>query len=488
MRTLPMVSFAKYVATLRRFDRDSLIRGAGWASAQNNGSIFSDGQASAWLPWNIAGMAVTAICRGTPHGPAPDIEELRVLIALFSNIDDGAINDQDSALRGLERLIHEQMPYQHHAHFEWSRGQALFVETIFPPAREPEVMKGAWVEAMLGGATIAEYSSTGFIMLASALASNGIFDPATVWDSSLSDLLAVLPRERIEAVGRAHYVTTVDGIKRARRDVPSLDKSSDKYAFNPLVARPFVEGVVPGAWIAPSTDLVGQKLGIAGISFLGIDKWGTKFTRDLGTLFEAYVGRHLGLIDGATVLGEVPFGRRTSPQKSTDWFVITDSVVVLIEVKASSPNDSIRQSAGDMFSGVKGKLGAAVTQLNKTAAAIATERGAFSFVPTDLPVVGLVVTLGNFPSASLAYRMGQLGTSAIPISFVNIGELEALVTLTADELSAALLKGFKDSDVPGLIENMGRVIGHSPTRRNAILDEAWLSNPVMRYLKKRADR
>lgn len=481
-----MIRFQQYVAMVRRWDRDSLIRGAGWASAKHRGRVIVEGHPSYWLPWNIAGMAVTAICRGTPYGPTPTVDELRELVWQFGNIEDTRPSDNDDqVMRMLERLFHEQMPYQHRALHEWSRPQALFIDTPFPSDRQPEVMQGPWLRELLGGVTLPEYSATGFVLWAAAIASEGRFNPQLWDDASMAGFRDVLSRERIEEVGLAHFVTTIQGVKDARRAVPSLNPGSDKHAFNPLIGRPFLSDVLPDQWVAPSTDLIEQKVGVAGISYLGIDRWRTKFTRDLGRLFEAYVGRNLALITGARILGEVEFGTRRNPNKSTDWILVTNTLVVLIEVKASSPTESIRQSAGDLFSGVRAKLAEGLGQLNKTAAAIVDERHAFAEVPTDRPVVGLVVTLGNFPSAALAYRMGQLGASDIPIAFVSIGELEELVMRSADDVATVLTDGFATSDVPDLIENLGVLLRRSPASRNAIIDSAWKANPIMRFIKSR---
>ncbi|GHF17055.1 hypothetical protein [Pseudolysinimonas yzui] len=480
----PMISYWRYVALVRQWDRDSLIRLAGWASARNQGRVIVNDAASDWLPWNIAGMAVTAICRGTPHGPVPSVDQFRELVWQFGNIEDGPLDDQDNLLHSLERMFHEQLPYQRHALNEWSRVQALFVDTPFPPERVPEVMQPGWAKDLLGGVTVAEYSATGFALWASAMASDGRFNPAQ-WDDSLGGLLEVLPSARMQEIGRAHFTTTIESVKAARRARPSLNRASEKHALNPLIARPFLTDVVQGAWLAPSTDLIEQKLSVAGITYLGMDRWGTKFSRDLGRLFEAYVGRHLMLIEGAKLLGEIEFGTRRNPDTSTDWILITDQLVVLIEVKASSPTEAIRQSVGDLFAGVRAKVAEGIEQLNKTARAIVNDREAFAEVPTDRPVVGLVVTLGAFPSAVMAYRMGQLGKSEIPLSFVNVGELEELVMRSADQVASLILDGLADSDVPDLIQNLEGVIRKHPGGRNAIIDGAWRANPIMRYLDTR---
>jgi hypothetical protein len=475
-----MISYLQYIALVRHWDRDSLIQGAAWASARNEGNVLAQGEASKWLPWNVAGMAITAICRGIRHGPIPNNDQLRELIWQFSNTDDGITGNEDDALHFMERLFHEQMPYQHRALNEWSRAIALFADTTFPASHEPEVMRDGWIEDLVD-ATLGEYMGTGFILWASATKSSGYYRPAH-WDPSLDQINQVLPRERVEEVARAHFATTIDEIKSERRALGPLLSASEKYAFNPLIARPFLTDIVPDAWIAPSVDLIVQKVGVAGFTHLGMRRWGTKFSRDLGRLFEEYIGRQLELIAGAVILREIDFGTRKTPRKSVDWIVVTERMVVLIEVKASSPTEVIRQSAGDLFSGVRSKLAAAVDQLNKTADALGTHRSAFADVPVDRPVVGLVVTLGNFPSAPLAYRMGQLGQSKIPISFVFVGDFETLVARSAEEFGEILADGFGSTPVSGLIENLNGVLHRFAVDRNPIIEAAWLANPITGYL------
>jgi len=108
------ITHSQYIALVRKWDRNVLIRGAAWASAKNNGATIKDGVQSEYLPWNIAGMAITAICRGTVGGPTPSNAELQELIWQFGNVFDKTELDEDDtdAARIIARLAHQQMPFQ----------------------------------------------------------------------------------------------------------------------------------------------------------------------------------------------------------------------------------------------------------------------------------------------------------------------------------------------------------------------------------------
>lgn len=478
----PTISYQQYVALIRRWDRDTLIRAAGWASAEHAGPVVVDGRASRFLPWNVAGMAVTAICRGTVGGPRPNADQLYELCWQFGNIIEPDIDSPDAGIRIMTRILHEQLPYQLDRLNEWSRAQALFVDTDFPPAHIPEVMSQGWVNELLG-ASIPEYAGAGFVLWASAMSAHGEYGLA-VWDESLDALLEILPLERIQEIGREHFVTDIAGIKAERIAIHSAVQGVEKFAFNPLIARPFLSDVVAGSWIAPSADLVAQKMSSLGVIHAGMEKWGTKFTRDLGRLFEAYVGKNLSLIRGAQVSGEVPYGSRKFPRVTTDWIVVLESFVVLVEVKATSPTESIRQSAGNLFGDLSEKFSKAVTQLNDTVEAIREDRTRFNHVPLDRPMIGFVVTLGNFPTASLAYGQGVFGRSDIPLGFLGAGDLEFLVARSPEEISRLLASLCEEVDSMNLLNERSLRV-NAPRGKNKLIEDAWFSNPVLQFIEER---
>ena len=476
----PTVTYWQYVALVRKWDRNALIEGAGWASASNAGKVIVDGEASTLLPWNVAGMAVTAICRGTRFGIKPTEEDVVRLCWMFGNIFDGIADDETDPTRMLSRLFHEQLPYQHDLLHEWSRAQALLVDTDFPAHYSPEIMTDGWIEVLLDGVTVPEYSGTGFVLWASAQSTNGLYNP-DVWDDSMDGLLAVLSKERIQEIGLKHFVTDIDGIKAIRKAVPSKSLVTEQFAFNPLQTRPFLSDMLPGTWLAPSTDLLAQKLGVQGIVYSGIDRWGGAFTRDLGHLFQAYIGDHLRLIGGARVFEEAKYGPKKNRLDSCDWFVVLDGLVVYIEVKASSPTMEIRESVENAFRGVAAKLTKAVVQVNESFAGVQRGEDDLSMIPADLPAVALVVTLDSYPSAELAFAMGALGETALPVAFLSAGDLESLVAHDSAEVEALLFAGMKAARGNGIIEY--QTVRTAMTRNiNPIVDRAWSANPVLRYI------
>jgi hypothetical protein len=73
----------------------------------------------------------------------------------------------------------------------------------------------------------------------------------------------------------------------------------------------------------------------AGLYFIGLEQFGSAFTDSLGVMFQNYVGAQLALLEHATVVPEITYGK--SSEKTVDFFVITPDVVVLVEVKAARP-------------------------------------------------------------------------------------------------------------------------------------------------------
>ncbi|MGI5473302.1 hypothetical protein [Streptomyces sp. CA-132043] len=58
-------------------------------------------------------------------------------------------------------------------------------------------------------------------------------------------------------------------------------------------------------------------------------------------IFEQYIGRHLRLIPDAEVHPEIVYGKG-SGQKSVDWFVGLEDLLLLIEVKSMRPTQDLR--------------------------------------------------------------------------------------------------------------------------------------------------
>ncbi len=152
---------------------------------------------------------------------------------------------------------------------------------------------------------------------------NGLFDPATMDLAHMQEVFeTVAPREQIEKVVDA-LTTTVVAAKEMKTTVPALDRSLQRWEFNPLAARPLVNLGERGIW-APQVMLIERAMYPANLYYRGVDAWGTDFARILGARTEAYVGKHLGLVAGENDLhGEITYREGKNEVKSVDWIWVT---------------------------------------------------------------------------------------------------------------------------------------------------------------------
>lgn len=124
-----------------------------------------------------------------------------------------------------------------------------------------------------------------------------------------------------------------------------LPSSQKKYAFNPLQDKPFIE-IAENVMIAPWMQAILMKALPPSIYHLARNAHGDAFTRDLGHVYQHYVGRQLQLVAGErVVIPEMAYGPRKGRQDSCDWLLDPPGLLVLIECKARQPIESLRALA-----------------------------------------------------------------------------------------------------------------------------------------------
>ena len=111
-------------------------------------------------------------------------------------------------------------------------------------------------------------------------------------------------------------------------------------------------------------------------------------------MFENYVGTHLGLLTQAKLHPEIMYG--PTGQKSCDYMLVFDEVVVLVEVKSLRPTINVRTGQDDGEAELTKRIGHARDQLIRSAQLIRDGHPAFAEIPNDRPMVGLIVTLEPF--------------------------------------------------------------------------------------------
>jgi hypothetical protein len=217
-----------------------------------------------------------------------------------------------------------------------------------------------------------------------------------------------------------------------------------------------------------------RKASPLGIYYAGLEKWGTQFSADLGELFEAYVGRQLGLLPDATVLPEIAYGRKNG-ERSVDWFAVFDDCVILVEVKSTRPTEPVRLGDAKLAAALDGILSKAVRQLNTSASFIRSRQPGFEGLPTDRLLLGLVVTMEPFHTVNTPFTHDYLPACDIPFRVCSVLELEQLVTVADISAGSLLLDLMTDPNKDGWSVH-GALTGHAGAR-NKIIDDAWATYP-----------
>lgn len=168
-----------------------------------------------------------------------------------------------------------------------------------------------------------------------------------------------------------------------------------RFGFNPMLQRPVIAGVAPEVSLIPVPHLLVRKASPLGVYFAGMEKWKVAFSQDVGTFFEAYVGRQLKL-SGGEVRSAAKYVKSGAEAETVDWTVAFDDVVFLVEVKSVRPTEAVRVGDPGAPTELTRMLGKAIGQVNTSAAMVRERHPALSHVPDDRPMVGLVVTLEPF--------------------------------------------------------------------------------------------
>lgn len=445
-RTASPPTWDRYRSAVRKVDRDSLLVQAAAVTAQIARDELPDDLTHMGLtPWCVADVARTAVAWSRFERPEADLRTLlRLCNQCVQLADEGLIRDPTSTEglgQVLARHFFEQFPSQRSIPGEIARAILLFGSAVeLPPGFAPEAMTPGWFESITDGLTLDEYVESLFLIATMTQQHNGGFSLDWLNGGEWDNLRDVIPFDAVRRTFTEHLVTTATALKEAnRRFQEPLPAAQKKFAFNPLADTPFIEDVAPVP-IAPWVQAIMRKAAPPSIYYMGTRALGDRFTRDLGQVFQHYVGRQLDLIPGASqVIPEVRYGPRTAQRDSCDWFLDLPGALVLIECKARQPVESLRVGGVDWLNSVQSSIGKGIRQLNRShldIQAIAEREPALD--PTK-PRIGIVVTLEPFYADQNWILADRLPQRDLPMSVLSVGELESLVTLSADELSDMVL-------------------------------------------------
>jgi hypothetical protein len=302
---------------------------------------YQTARTAVYAPWVLADVARVSLVRGTEFRskPATD-DDLVSCCAAYQALSDPELGRKTPGALGhfLLRMGGQQLAFQNSYANDLSRTVALLEQTS--PARTPEIATPGWPERLLG-CSLREYVGTAILLYAGALKNQGRFDPGWLTQPQAEEITREIPADTLRRVIEDNYAADKDQLKAmqqaAEQKTGVPDAQYRRFGFNPLSGKPAV-AIVSDGLLIPVPAYILRKASPLGIYYAGMEKWGGKFSTDLGYLFEAYVGRQLRLLPDAVVVPEIAYGSKKKAELSVDWFVIFDDCVVLVEVEIDPAN------------------------------------------------------------------------------------------------------------------------------------------------------
>lgn len=416
-------------------------------------TAWDDNWPKGFPPWFFAAAARDSLVYGSMKvtgkrnrqmSPARFITMRNLLTESHDNPKDGAsMTEADLALM-LGRYAYEQFPYQTSMMEELARPYVLFADTVVPEQyRRPEPTE--WQEVL--GGTIDQALGASFIIFVGVMHNGGVFDPAVFKADWYSQLEHVVPSE----VGLRVLDLLTATVQEAREDgrsAPELPAYLQRYSYNPLVRTPLID-IGDGLRYAPQPQFVLRAMTTENLYYRGIRRWeGDNFGAALGMRVQAYTGRQLRHSGEHTVIDEFRWEqKRKGGVDSSDWFLITPQVTVLIECKSARMGYTAKAGTPDGIKQANAVLGKAFGQVRNNADEIRAGNPAYAHIPADRPLVGLVVTAEPFYTANTPPVRQVLPDPGIPILTISLRELELLAALSPSEVGAGLEAIVADADL-----------------------------------------
>jgi len=304
---------------------------------------------------------------------------------------------------------------------------------------------------------------TGFALHVAIVQNNGAISRQTLRADHVAPIFAPLSTDDALDIADRLFVRTPEQNAAWGRRWEVAGR--EKWSPNPLQSAPLV--AIGDDLVGPSPRYIIDRITPTGLYFIGREAWGPRFTDALGCMFERYVGAQLRLLRHATVHDETVYG---SPERrTTDFFVVTDEVVVLVEAKASRPVLATRLGQPEGDEDIASKVGKARTEIAVTAKMIEDSHPAVAHIPNDRPLRGLVVTLEPFHLLQTLLYEDILGKAPLPIAITSAHELEGVVATLAERPDAGerLLRALTP-DPPS-----------PPSLSKAVKDLTPLPNPIL---------
>lgn len=442
------------------------------------------------LPWALMATVKESVRGGAEYrSPGVTLRDVQEICGAFNALADPLLDhEREPELGALHsffvRMAYEQFPHQLSLFEELARAYALFMKTL--PLATTELIDHSFWPRILG-CPLDVFEGTTFLLGVGAQKNGGRFDPAWLDQPNFAPIVTVIPKEVILWVFHEHFATSMEDFRREANEARSADPRLRRYDHNPLLARPFVR-LPDGRYIAPLPQLVFRKATVSSLYYLGLRRLGTEaekkaFTRDVGVLYQAYVGGQLGQLADVLLLPEV---RYDGDQRSVDWFVVWPNMVLLVEAKSTRLTQPARMGTEALGADVERAIGKAFKQIERTASLVRERHRAFSHIPADREIVGLVATLEPYFLSNSPLIHQFLPTVSVPATIAAAREVERLVSIGLRQPLPPLLHevlGDPDRRTWDISIALRDV---EPDARNPLLDEAWRELPWTREAQKQA--
>lgn len=278
-------------------------------------------------------------------------------------------------------------------------------------------------------------------------------------DSQLLDIL------------RRHFIRTARYLRKVAKKHQNSQKK--KWSLNPLNRYPIID-LEDGYLVVPVPSYLLNKVSPSGIYYMGYDKYGENFTSQFGYEFQNYVGKQLELlsdISGVRVLPEIRYGRKGNIRDTVDFFLLTEDITVLMEVKIYRPIQKTQEGTEEGYSHLQTRIQKAYNQIQRTYEDM--QSGDIRELPITAcsRIIGLIVTLDPFHLINDPGFDDLFTRPTIPTAIVSIDDLEGAIAklLRVDNLNEQLLKLNTHVDNP--FQTLKNYDITSTPKKNPIIDE-----------------
>lgn len=472
------MTYAEFARAVAKFPREQLLRVISDMAAEEARTRMLDSHLEPpVLFFSLAGVARTALVvardpdrrhRGSRRSRhVAGREQVKRLchnhLTVFDPALDAAGNVDISAI--LTRIAYEQFGGQYSPMENLSRAYALFVQYAAAVPGMPSPAE--WEEVL--GTSFDTLMRTGFALQVAMLQNGASITRAVLQMDHVRPIWEPLSPQELFGIIDEHFARSMDEHRAMSRAAEQPGR--EKWSFNSLVNFPLI--TVGHELLCPSPQFLLDRVTATSLWYIGADRWRERFTDALGAVFEAYVGDQLRLMKNVQVLGQVHYTSKGSGARSCDWIVVTDEVVVLVEVKCARPTLDYRTGGAEGLADAAKKLGEAVGQIERTATQIADRHPAFSHIPDDRPARGLIVTLEPYYLRQ-TMREHLVESDILPIGVVWAHELESSVTALSDQddAGAQILSALTPED--GLLPYLPDVRkDRAVLPPNQILERGW---------------